>query len=241
MNQILVEALFNSLLSYHSIHVNSSYRNEAEDSRLTRLHYIAEATVEGCESHPLWYLVGKKRVEWPLLGCVVITATTPKWESGFLVEIHSGAKRGPSGEIGLFQLHSQVTHIPDSRWRITPDEWASAKGTSLEDTKRQVSLGLRVIGWHVYRCKIPYSSKLFQPSRLFAEYHHPSGYPCAVYKEEIVVLPKGSVALGILAHPPKSQAKWSGIDGMSRARAKSYQQLLWKLRVSLGLDSGSKN
>jgi hypothetical protein len=237
----LVEALFTLLLGYHSVHVGSTYATENLDQQHARLHDIAEANVEACRAHPLWYFLHGKRIEWPLLGCVAMGATTEKWESGFLVEIHSGEKLGPAGERGLPQLHRLVTQIPDRRWAISYDEWKKIGGLGLEKTQYATDLMLRVIGWHVYRCQIPFKGgDLFQAARLFAEYHHPSGFPCATYDEKhggAAVLPKGSVPVSLLVSRRNATKATRGIgmglDTMSLRRADSYQRLFWDLKRAM--------
>jgi len=237
----MVEALYRMLLLYHTLKVGSSYALEDRDQQKARLHDIAQSSVEACRAHPLWYMVRKKRVEWPLVGCSSWTATAAKWESGLLVEIHSGAKLGPAGERGPWQLHRFVTHIPDRRWAISMEEWKKIGGLGPEPTRYAADLALRVIGWHVYRCQIPYKGgDLFQAARLFAEYHHPSGFPCAVYDEKhggAVVLPKGSVPMSLIISRA-NQAKATrgigmGLDSMSLRRADSYQRMLQGLKSEL--------
>lgn len=238
----MVEALFSLLLLYHTQKVGSSYALEDREQQKARLHDIARAVVEECQAHPLWYLLHNKRIEWPLSGCVSLAATTEKWESGFLVEIHSGAKVGPAGERCLFQPHRTVVNIPDKRWKITYDEWLNSPGLGLEATRRCTSIGLRILGWHVYRCQIPFKGgDLFQAARVFAEYHYPSGFPCAVYDEKhggAAILPKGSVPLSVLAVSKRNQGKATrgismGLDAMSLRRADSYQRLFWSLKNAL--------
>lgn len=235
----MIDLLFGLLLAFHSAHVGPSYRNEPEDERLVRLHDIAQADVEACKAHPLWYQKGKKKIEWPLEGCVGWLATAQEWESGLLVEVHSGARRGKAGEIGLSQLDRHIVLIPDRRWAISRQEWTKVGGTDLEATRRSAELTVRVAGWHVYRCGIQYKGGARgQIARLFAEYHHPSAWPCSVGDEPdpIVRLPSDAQWNGIaygLAHRATGVAKHvsSGAttDKMAWARADSFLRLVRKL------------
>jgi len=235
----VIEALYALLLGYHTLKVGSSYALEDREAQKARLHDIAEAAVESCRAHPLWFMVGKKKVTWPLAGCVAVSSTMPKWESGLLKEIQSGERLGPAGERGLFQLHRTVTKIPDPRWHITAEEWRAIGGLTPEDTRHQTDLGVRVLGWHVYRCQIAFKgADLMHLARLFAEYHHPSGWPCITYDEKYgsgaVVLPKGSNWVGLLVSRKNQEIAGHGlrlgIDRMSLRRADDCQRIFWNIK-----------
>jgi len=241
----VIEALYAILLGYHTLKMGSSYALEDRESQKARLHDIAASVVESCRAHPLWFMVGKKRVEWPLAGCSAELATALKWESGLLVEIHSGARLGPAGERGLPQLHRGVTRIPDPRWRITAEEWRSIGGLGLEATRIQTDLAVRVLGWHVYRCQIAFKgAEIMHLARLFVEYHHPSGWPCTSYDEKYgsgaVILPKGSNWVGLLVSRKNQETAGHGLrlglDRMSLRRADDCQRIYWNLSTH-GKDS----
>jgi hypothetical protein len=205
MNTALVEKLFVGLLQYHSIHVNSSYRHEPEESRHARIHMVAEAAISVCEEKPI--------PGWPLAGCAALVATTAKWESGFLIEIHSGAKRGPAGERCLMQLHRQVVRIPIPAFAITQAEWEDTEGVSLEQTTKCLRLGARILRYHITRCRIPFQNGSEVPARfVYAEYHHPSTQRRTAKRHDKFVCDGGM------------------ISNNAAARADSYFLLLRRLR-----------
>jgi hypothetical protein len=183
------EILFVALMKYHSQAL------DADPTYEDRVHMIADAIDDVCEKHPI--------KGWPKVGCMALVATTAKWESGFLKEIHDG-KRGPSGEICLMQLHRSVTNIPKAEFAITKTEWENSAGSNPEHTHLCMELGLRVIAWHVTRCKLRFEGGGYSPAMLmFAEYHHPS-----------------TQCLAIIHHGPADPPH----------RAMSYQLLLNHLR-----------
>jgi hypothetical protein len=166
---LLTEALFLLLLGYHSVHVNPAWRHEADEDRRARIHDIAEAVVAACKGE-IDLMPG-----WPLAGCVALEATAAKWESGFRVEIHSGEEKGPAGELCLNQLHRTVSLIPNAKYRVTREEWLATPGLGLESTERCTFAGVKVLAWHVHRCKIRYEGGGWWPAvQIFSEYHHPS-------------------------------------------------------------------
>jgi len=188
----MIEFLAALLFTYHTTRVPPQYRHETEDARQTRIRTIAQAQVEEC--------IENRIPGWPLKACVALGTTIAQWESGLLEEVHSGAKKGPAGEVCLFQLHRAVTAIPDKHYRITKEELEQSTGTDLDHTRMCVRLGMRIVRWHIKRCAIKYEGGGWSNTiALFAEYHHPDTY-CHAYP---------------LA--------------MSSARAMSYQSLLHKL------------
>jgi hypothetical protein len=169
----MIAALYALLLSYHSTHVNPSYRHEPEDARLERLHMIAKDEVEECQARPI--------PGFPFKACVAFAAVTPKWESGFIREIHEGTKLGAAGERCLYQLHRQVTLIPNPEYAITYDEWFKTIGLDEASTKQCVMLGMRDIRWQIHRCHLKYNNgDWYTAAKVFAEYHHPSN-SCTSY------------------------------------------------------------
>lgn len=164
---LLAAQLFHALLGYHSVKVGSTYKTENRDEQKSRLATIATATVEQCSLHPIEHM--------GLVRCVGIVATTAKWESGLLQEIHSGKQRGPAGELCLVQLHRQVVQIPHPKWRITHDEWLATPGLDYAATSRCIGLGVRVHGWHAHRCWMKWHDPVQgRVEREFAEYWHPN-------------------------------------------------------------------
>lgn len=206
---ILAASLFHELLGYHSVKVGSAYKEENRVQQEARLAVISTQIVEACEAHPIEHLT--------LTACVALASTTAKWESGLLAAIHEGTKKGPSGELCLFQLHHGVTNIPNPKWAITHEEWAAAPGLSPEATRRCADLGVRVLGWHVHRCWAKWHNPrivgdagepgfLIRVERVFAEYHHPD------------------------------TACYSTVLPMSLIRRESFRELLEKLKRPIGED-----
>jgi hypothetical protein len=169
MNVAMVVALHGLLLGYHSVHPNPKWQQESAEDRSARLHDIAEASVAACEAE-IDLMTG-----WPIAGCVALEATAAKWESGLRIEIHSGEEKGPAGELCLNQLHRTVSLIPNSKYRITRSEWLATPGLGIEATERCTFAGVKVLAWHVHRCKIRYEGGGWSAAmHVFAEYHHPS-------------------------------------------------------------------
>jgi len=165
---VTVERLYDELLAYHSERVHVPYRHEDEESRRERMHWIAEGVVAACRSEPLDETLG-----WTFNKCVALGTTAAKWESGLVLEVHSGARRGPSGERCLFQLHRLVSAVPDPRYRVTPEELAATTGLTPEATTRCAVAGVRTLAWHVHRCRFRADDYL-SPAFIFAQYHMPS-------------------------------------------------------------------
>ena len=165
----MVEFLFHMFQSYYDTRVPLRYRHETEEAKDARLMDLATALVSECKKHPL-----DARLGWTLESCVALGATTAKWESGLLQDVHSGKRVGPSGERCLFQLHQGGVSVPDARYRVTHEEWLELTGTGPEATARCVAAGVKTLGWHIHRCSIHFEGgDRFPAAELFAEYHVP--------------------------------------------------------------------
>lgn len=193
----MIEFLFALLRSYYDTRVPVRYRTETEEVLDARLMNIATALDSACKSHPFDAKLG-----WNYASCIALAATTAKWESGLLEDVHSGKKRGPSGERCLFQIHRAVVSVPDAKYRVTAGELEQTTGTDEAATIVCVIGGVKTLGWHIHRCRIRYEDGGRYPAaRVFAEYHHPYA----------------------LCGAP--------IDGMSMARASGYQAMLHKVQT----------
>lgn len=168
-------------------------QGENIDERSERYAQIAESIVKACRNHP-W-------PGWPLEGCVALSSTAAKWESGLLRSVHEGGLKGPAGELCLFQLHRLIVRVPDESWRVTREEWLKTTGLDREATDMCADAGVRSLGWQVKRCSIKYEGGgWYQAGRVFQAYHLPnSGCPIM-------------------------------ISEMSGKRGRSYQSLLWKIQ-----------
>lgn len=172
---------------------NPNPTDETLDARSERYALIAESIVQACQNNP-W-------PGWSLAGCVALSATAAKWESGLLRSVHEGSLKGPAGELCLFQLHRFVTGIPREPWRISREEWLATPGLDAVHTYNCTDAGVRALGWQIARCQIrPEGGSWYPGSRIFQMYHLPNG---------------GCVSM---------------ISEMSGTRGRSYQSLLWKLR-----------
>jgi hypothetical protein len=156
------------LVTYHEHRVDIAHRHETEESRLERLRWLADGIIAGCTAEPFDVKLG-----WTFNQCVALATTAAEWESGLMVEVESGALRGPAGELGPWQLHRFVSAVPNPKYRVTPEELAASVGLSAETAALAARLGVRTLGWHVHRCRLR-GTDFVAPAELFAEYHRPS-------------------------------------------------------------------
>jgi hypothetical protein len=164
----LLEALTAALIKYHTARVPEHLRHEPEEARVARMHSIAEAEIRACMDSPI--------PGWPLLGCVALNSTRDRWESGLLLEVHSGQQRGKAGERCFAQVHPKVLgHIRNPKYAITREEFDSLEGTDQEATNRCARAGAKIMAYHAARCHIRFEFGGWSTARLlFAEYHQPA-------------------------------------------------------------------
>lgn len=168
------------LWNYHTHRVDVAHRHgETEDARIERMHDISIGVEHACRAEPL-----EAKLGWRHNDCVALAVTMAEWESGLMVEVQSGEKRGPSGEVGLWQFHRLATTVPDPKYRVTSEDLTAMVGLSLEATARQALGGVRTIGWQIHRCKLR-KADAWAAATVFAEYHLPR-WPCPVpYGDEM--------------------------------------------------------
>lgn len=170
----LVSATAVLLLEYYKLRHKDAVAIETWEETRARVTMIAEQSVRACdEEFPAFGFPGGL----PREACVALIATTAQWESGLWVTVHSGQQLGPSGEVCLVQIHRLATQIPVPRFKITKEEWSSLTGTDAAATLRCLRVGVRIHGYHWWRCGLKWqgvgdSAFTFQKS--FAEYHLPS-------------------------------------------------------------------
>jgi len=163
----VIEFLSALLLAYHTGRVPERYIHETQAERESRIHNIAQAQIDECLQNRI--------PGWPLKACVALGTTITQYESGLLEEVHSGARTGPGGELCLFQLHRAVRYIPIAKYAITEAERLDSVGTDLDHTRNCVRLGMRIVRWHISRCKIKYEGGSWSTTiNLFAQYHQPT-------------------------------------------------------------------
>lgn len=162
-----VEKLYDSLLSYHTKRVNVNYRHETESEREARIRTIAEAIAKACEDFPL-----DRKLGWTTNQCIVLASTMAKWESGLIKEVHEGNKKGPAGELCLFQLHRGIANIPDPVYRTSEAERLLTVGTDPESTLRCATAGVKTIAWQIHRCSLT-AGDFTAPAKMFEQYHWP--------------------------------------------------------------------
>jgi hypothetical protein len=159
-----VAILTKLLIDYHSGRVVPEWRHETEESRIARIERIARSNIRACELQP----IGRFQFD----ECMALVSTLQKFESGLILEVHSGEKRGKAGEMCLGQLHRTVTKVPDKH-RITPEELQATVGLS-QDATNTCSLGIaKVFAHHSHRCTIDPHRSWLDVAVLFAEYHNP--------------------------------------------------------------------
>lgn len=152
------------LLTYYQSRVPENMRHETIEETVSRITLISYALGKVCEEHPI--------PGWPYEACVALGATAVKWESGLLEKVHSGEKRGPSGELCLFQLHPGAV-ASDPAYRI--ENWSTLGGTDQAATERCVDAGMKTIAYHIHRCHIGFEAGgWFSGASVFAEFHVPS-------------------------------------------------------------------
>jgi hypothetical protein len=163
----MLEKLLAIILIYHATRVPPLYRHEPEATRESRLQTVVQAITDECTENPI--------PGWPYRACVALGYTIPQWESGFIKEVHEGSKRGPAGEVCLFQLHRRVIGIPNPKYAITARELLDTMGVDYEHTRNCVRVGMRIARYHISRCRLKYEGGGWAPAMyLFAEYHNPS-------------------------------------------------------------------
>jgi hypothetical protein len=166
---VQADALSEELFRYHTHRVDVAHRHgETEGARKERMRWIGDGIVAACETVPL-----ERKLGWRPLDCVALAAIMAEWESGLMIQVQSGEKRGPAGEIGLWQLHRFVSAVPNASYRVSPQDLKDMVGLSPVATVLQALGGVKTIGWHVHRCQL-HRSDVWTVARIFAEYHHPS-------------------------------------------------------------------
>ena len=166
--------LYDSLLAYHEKRVPVHMRHEDEPARQERIRWIAESIIKACADFPL-----DEKLGWTSNQCIALAATMAKWESGLTRAVHEGSKKGPSGELCLFQIHRGVTQVPDPLYRTTEAERLETVGLSAEATDRCALAGVKDIAWQIHRCGMRAGDAL-SPARMFEQYHWPD--PSCTYK-----------------------------------------------------------
>lgn len=166
----VADKLYDDLLAYHAGRVNPAHRHETEEQRQERIRWIADAIPKACAEFPFDVKLG-----WTLEQCVALTSTAAKWESGLIVEVHAGTRKGPSGELCLLQLHRLIAAVPDARYKVTQEERLATVGLGKEATYRCALAGVKTIAWHIHRCRLR-ADDLLSPSILFEQYHRPTTY-----------------------------------------------------------------
>ena len=159
-----VKALLALLVVYYNSRVPEYLRHETPAETDDRLKMIVESIDRACDEHPL--------EGWSHDGCVALGVTAAKWESGFLPSVHSGEKRGPSGEVCLFQIHPGAV-AGDPAYRVTREEWLSLPGTDPKSTLACAVAGIKTLAWHIHRCHFN-DEERYTAALVFAEYHQPT-------------------------------------------------------------------
>lgn len=166
----MIELLFAIFQHYYDVRVPPRYRHETDAAKDERIHNVPVAIDEACRVNPLQASLG-----WTHASCMALAATVVQWESGLLEDVHSGAKLGPARERCLFQIHRKALAVPDPKYRISKEQWDSLTGTDLAATTRCADAGVKILAWHVHRCRIKYEGGGWvAASLIFAEYHRPS-------------------------------------------------------------------
>lgn len=159
-----VKALLALLVAYYNSQVPPYMRHESELETNDRIELIVASIDRACDEHPL--------DGWSHEACVALGVTAAKWESGFLPSVHSGEKRGPSGEVCLFQIHPGAV-AGDPAYRVTHEEWLTLPGTSAEATQACANAGIKTLAWHIHRCHFNNEDR-YSAALVFAEYHQPT-------------------------------------------------------------------
>lgn len=159
-----VRALLALLVVYYNSRVPEYLRHETPEATGDRLEMILESIDHACDEHPL--------DGWSHEACVALGVTAAKWESGFLPAVHSGEKRGPSGEVCLFQIHPGAV-AGDPAYRVSHEEWLSLPGTDPKATQACANAGIKTLAWHIHRCRFNNEDR-YTAALVFAEYHQPT-------------------------------------------------------------------
>jgi len=166
------ETLSGFLSSYYEKRVEQNYRHETAEESAERMGWIANGITEACTEFPF-----DSKLGWTFNKCVAISTTFALWESGLIKEVHEGTKKGPAGELCLFQLHRFIRMVPDPVYRVTEEERQATVGLSREATHKCAFAGVKTIAWHIHRCRLR-GGDILSPSILFEQYHRPKT-PCA--------------------------------------------------------------
>lgn len=159
------------LADYHVHRVDSAHRvGETEAERLERMRRLASGLLSACDA--VFPALVDSRLGWDRTRCVALGAATIEWESGLLLEVHSGKRLGPAGERCVFQLHRKVSAVPDPRYRVTAEDLARVNGVDAESTDLCTLSGVKTIAWQIHRCGLR-ADDFAAPAKLFSLYHHP--------------------------------------------------------------------
>lgn len=162
----MIKTLLALLVAYYNVRVPEHMRHETPAQISDRFEMILESIDRACSEFPL--------DGWSHEECVVLGTTAVKWESGLLPAVHSGEKRGPSGEVCLFQIHPGAV-AGDPAYRVTHEEWLKLPGLDAASTQACANAGIKTIAWHIHRCHFVSGDKDWYAAALvFAEYHQPS-------------------------------------------------------------------
>lgn len=164
------DKLYDDLLAYHEGRVDLTHRHETEEQRQERIRWIADGIPRACVENADLF---DTRLGWTFKQCVAFGATMTKFESGLVKEVQEGTRRGPAGEICLFQLHRLISAVPDPKYRVTPEELAATVGLDAEAAYHCAYAGVKTIAWQIHRCGLRADS-FTAPAEMFAEYHRPS-------------------------------------------------------------------
>jgi hypothetical protein len=163
----MADRLYEQLVRYHAARIDVAHRHETEEERVQRIRWVADAVPAACVAFPL-----DPKLGWTFEQCVAMAATMAQWESALAKEVHAGTKTGPAGELCLFQLHRNISSVPDERYRVTVEERLATVGLDAEATYRCAFAGVRTIAWQVHRCRLR-AGDFTSAAAAFSLYHHP--------------------------------------------------------------------
>lgn len=130
-------------------------------SRDERLRNVVTQIVKHCRTYA-------PRARYPVDACAAVAVNGAFWESSLRFDVHTGKRKGPSGEECLFQIHRKSSAVPFDRWR--PHPYGTNAG--LENTSRCVESGVMIFMYHVKRCALRLL-ELHPLALLYSEYHQP--------------------------------------------------------------------
>ncbi len=166
---VIADKLYDDLLAYHAWRVDSAHRHETEEARQERIRWVSDGIPRACADNADLF---DTKLGWTFTQCVAFGATMAKWESGLMMEVQAGTRKGPAGELCLFQLHRLVSAVPDPKYRVTPEELAATVGLDAEAAYRCAYAGVKTIAWQIHRCRLR-ADDFTAPAAAFSLYHHP--------------------------------------------------------------------